>query len=71
MILIYIPREYPPANISEEFDKDDFDYTRDVLKITNQSTCEAANYIWKNSDMNFDHVGKAYLSLLQVVSESY
>ncbi|XP_055302530.1 sodium channel protein para isoform X18 [Sitodiplosis mosellana] len=36
--------------------------------IPDRNTCEAENYTWENSRMNFDHVGKAYLCLFQVAT---
>lgn len=36
--------------------------------IPDRNTCEAENYTWENSPMNFDHVGKAYLCLFQVAT---
>lgn len=36
--------------------------------VNNRSVCEAKNYKWENSFMNFDHVGHAYMSLLQVAT---
>lgn len=36
--------------------------------IPDRNTCEAENYTWENSKMNFDHVGKAYLCLFQVAT---
>ena len=40
--------------------------------VKNKAQCEALadanNYTWQNSQMNFDHVGKAYLSLFQVAT---
>ena len=55
-------------NISGFEDKEDFDYTRDVLNITDKVSCEASGkYEWKNSHINFDNVASAYLALLQVV----
>lgn len=36
--------------------------------IPNRNVCEAENYTWENSPMNFDHVGKAYLCLFQVAT---
>ena len=40
--------------------------------VKNKRQCEdlaqTFNYTWQNSPMNFDHVGKAYLSLFQVAT---
>lgn len=36
--------------------------------IPDRNVCEAENYTWENSPMNFDHVGKAYLCLFQVAT---
>ena len=40
--------------------------------VKNKKQCEdlsqTFNYTWQNSPMNFDHVGKAYLSLFQVAT---
>ncbi|XP_071442957.1 sodium channel protein para-like [Hetaerina americana] len=36
--------------------------------IADRMACIAENYTWENSPMNFDHVGKAYLSLFQVAT---
>uniref|UniRef100_T1HWF0 Uncharacterized protein n=1 Tax=Rhodnius prolixus TaxID=13249 RepID=T1HWF0_RHOPR len=36
--------------------------------IPDRNVCEAENYTWENSRMNFDHVGKAYLCLFQVAT---
>ena len=40
--------------------------------VKNKTQClekaESSNYTWQNSPMNFDHVGKAYLSLFQVAT---
>ncbi|EFX81393.1 hypothetical protein DAPPUDRAFT_50150 [Daphnia pulex] len=39
--------------------------------VKNKTECIAkasSNYTWQNSPMNFDHVGKAYLSLFQVAT---
>lgn len=36
--------------------------------IPDRNVCEAENYTWLNSPMNFDHVGKAYLCLFQVAT---
>ncbi|XP_059479446.1 sodium channel protein para isoform X5 [Neocloeon triangulifer] len=36
--------------------------------IPDRNACIAENYTWENSPMNFDHVGKAYLSLFQVAT---
>ena len=37
--------------------------------VNNKIECERNdNYTWQNSAMNFDHVGKAYLSLFQVAT---
>jgi Ion transport protein len=36
--------------------------------IPDRNACTAENYTWENSPMNFDHVGKAYLSLFQVAT---
>lgn len=36
--------------------------------IPNRTACLDANLTWENSPMNFDHVGKAYLSLFQVAT---
>ena len=40
--------------------------------VKNKKQCEdlaqSYNYTWQNSPMNFDHVGKAYLSLFQVAT---
>ncbi|XP_014251562.1 sodium channel protein para isoform X9 [Cimex lectularius] len=36
--------------------------------IPDKNVCEAENYTWLNSPMNFDHVGKAYLCLFQVAT---
>ena len=40
--------------------------------VKNKTQClekaESNNYTWQNSPMNFDHVGKAYLSLFQVAT---
>jgi voltage-gated sodium channel type II alpha len=34
----------------------------DYRLIANKTACNDANLTWENSPMNFDHVGKAYLS---------
>ena len=47
------------------------DKNRTVLSheiIPDRNVCEAENYTWENSPMNFDHVGKAYLCLFQVAT---
>lgn len=36
--------------------------------IPDRNACNAENYTWENSPMNFDHVGKAYLCLFQVAT---
>lgn len=39
--------------------------------VKNKTQClekASSNYTWQNSPMNFDHVGKAYLSLFQVAT---
>lgn len=36
--------------------------------IPDKNTCLAESYKWKNSKMNFDHVGNAYLCLFQVAT---
>lgn len=36
--------------------------------IPDKNACLAENYTWKNSKMNFDHVGNAYLCLFQVAT---
>ncbi|XP_065581599.1 sodium channel protein para-like isoform X2 [Artemia franciscana] len=36
--------------------------------IPNEQECILQNFTWKNSPMNFDHVGKAYLCLFQVAT---
>lgn len=36
--------------------------------IPDRNACDAENYTWENSRMNFDHVGKAYLCLFQVAT---
>jgi len=36
--------------------------------IPDRNACDAENYTWENSPMNFDHVGKAYLCLFQVAT---
>ncbi|KAF0720322.1 sodium channel protein para-like isoform X1, partial [Aphis craccivora] len=36
--------------------------------IPDKNVCLAKNYKWKNSKMNFDHVGNAYLCLFQVAT---
>ncbi|XP_018330937.1 sodium channel protein para isoform X3 [Agrilus planipennis] len=36
--------------------------------IPDKNACQAENYTWENSPMNFDHVGKAYLCLFQVAT---
>lgn len=36
--------------------------------IPDRNVCNAENYSWENSPMNFDHVGKAYLCLFQVAT---
>jgi len=40
----------------------------DYRIIKDKKECLAANMSWENSAMNFDHVGKAYLSLFQVAT---
>ncbi|OXA57494.1 Sodium channel protein para [Folsomia candida] len=40
----------------------------DYRIITGKLECLANNLTWENSKMNFDHVGKAYLSLFQVAT---
>lgn len=37
-------------------------------KVQCEALAETHNYTWQNSPMNFDHVGKAYLSLFQVAT---
>lgn len=37
-------------------------------KLQCEQQAETNNYTWQNSPMNFDHVGKAYLSLFQVAT---
>ena len=45
----------------------DSDGTRfDNSTIPDKTACLANNHSWVNSGMNFDHVGKAYLSLFEV-----
>ncbi|XP_050525622.1 sodium channel protein para-like isoform X1 [Daktulosphaira vitifoliae] len=36
--------------------------------IPDKNVCLAENYTWRNSKMNFDHVGNAYLCLFQVAT---
>lgn len=38
---------------------------REIIK--NKNECETNGYRWKNSRINFDNVGNAYLALFQVV----
>lgn len=40
----------------------------DSSLVTNRNQCESRNFTWVNLKVNFDHVGMAYLALLQVVS---
>jgi len=40
----------------------------DYRLIKNKQDCLDNNLTWVNSPMNFDHVGKAYLSLFQVAT---
>lgn len=40
----------------------------DFRIIKGKVECLANNMTWENSPMNFDHVGKAYLSLFQVAT---
>ncbi|CAG7823253.1 unnamed protein product [Allacma fusca] len=40
----------------------------DYRIIKNKQECLANNLTWDNPDMNFDHVGKAYLCLFQVAT---
>ena len=36
--------------------------------VKTKGDCNGTNYSWENSNINFDHVGYAYLALFQVVS---
>ncbi|XP_066274287.1 sodium channel protein type 4 subunit alpha-like isoform X2 [Branchiostoma lanceolatum] len=40
----------------------------DISIVNNKTECLDQNYTWVNSKVNFDHVGQAYLALLQVAT---
>ncbi|XP_078592375.1 sodium channel protein type 4 subunit alpha B-like isoform X2 [Branchiostoma floridae x Branchiostoma japonicum] len=40
----------------------------DITIVNNRTECLDKNYTWVNSKVNFDHVGQAYLALLQVAT---
>ncbi len=48
---------------------DPFGNVVDASVVDDKAACDALDgYEWVNSDMNFDHVGKAYLCLFQVAT---
>ncbi|XP_067130873.1 sodium channel protein 1 brain-like [Centruroides vittatus] len=47
---------------------DGMDHRLSHLEVKNHNECIALNFTWKNSKINFDNVGNAYLALFQVAS---
>ncbi|XP_025994823.1 sodium channel protein 60E isoform X2 [Solenopsis invicta] len=45
---------------------DEFGTLLDISVVNTKDECFSKNYTWVNSKINFDHVGNAYLALLQV-----
>ncbi|XP_076069518.1 sodium voltage-gated channel paralytic isoform X2 [Oratosquilla oratoria] len=47
---------------------DDKGETLDAEEVGTQEECCRKNYTWENSEINFDHVGMAYLALFQIAT---